>query len=206
MAYRTSGSGRQPRPKPQVIWFASSVVNTPITVDKADLQPTGQAITLSKTWSIAVTAAALQPAPQSIAFKINFSIGKADLQPAPKDITLSKTWSLAVTKADLQPAPQAIVLSKTWSIVVSSTALSIIGQSTGKRIDVGKADLQPAGQDITLTWNMGGIDTPITVDSTALSIVGQDIGLVLSTGVAVAPSGGWIESEWSVDTPNSAMN
>jgi hypothetical protein len=198
MANRTPDIGKGQRPKPQVIWFPTYTVDTPLTVTAATFQIDGQSI--GGLWSVANDIALPTFAGQTIALPIGtvLAVAKADFQPDGQSLVLA--LACTVTAASFSIVGQTITLSETWSLAVDSAALQPAGQditlNQSWSLAVGFAALQPDGQDVTLTWGMGGVDTPLAVDAAAFSIVGSDVGLTLTTATAEQPSGGWIESAY----------
>lgn len=94
-------------------------LGTPLAVTAAAFDIDGQDVTLTVTanWLIDVTAAAIQPAAQTVAFAWTLAVDSAAIQPAGQDIILTLTVdgaiTLAVDAAAFQLDGQAIDLTLT---------------------------------------------------------------------------------------------
>ena len=146
-------------------------------------------LTLGAAPVFAVDSATPTLACQDVALNWNFAVAPASSAFSIIGQNIGLQWQInngiSIDPAVMAPAGQTIVLDR--SQIVSSTALSVAGQSIGFKYDWSlpvtvaneEAGLSISGQEIGLSFSftLGTVVTPAT-----LSVSAQDVGLFLGSG------------------------
>lgn len=173
--------------------------DTPLTVDKADLQPSGSAIAFASlmaltpasfgidgqvvalqwqqdTLTIAVDAASVTIAPQLVDGRRGVPVGTGSPTISGQDVALqlsSGDWTLAVDSGTPTILGQDLILEDTRYFTVGTPTLSPGTIVLTESAVVTSAAPSIAGQTITLTWGQASVG----VETASFSVQGQDIVL-----------------------------
>ena len=145
--------------------LGSGVIDTPVTVDKADLQPVGQTVDGYQTAE--VLPISLSAVGSTITFAIVLPVTVEALQISEKDVTLDwqnlNDTSMDVDAAALQFTGQNV--GSGYGVLVGSTALQTVGQDVPlqKIIEAFPANFELAGSTLTFS-----VSTLASVDAAAL--------------------------------------